>query len=151
MEYICKRLQTLTPEEKTRLRELTLATDSYMATVLADNPVESCCWLAIENNKIWGWSLVRWFTPDVRSYTFAYVSVLVSAARWRRGIGRALLAQAFNYAGEQQLTPCVFAITAGQRDFFKACQVAASVTVQCPFPRTYWQNYRFARKMLLQL
>lgn len=150
MEYVFKHLRELTVEEKKQLQELTLSVSSYMTTVLADAPGEARCWLAVENGEICGWSLIRWFAPDVRSYRFGYASVLVSAGQRRKGIGRDLIEQALVYASEQKMTPCVFAVNAEQRAFFKACQLAPQFISRQLFPRTYWQNYRFAREMMLR-
>jgi len=150
MESVFKHLRELTAEEKKQLQGLTLSANSYMTTVLADAPAEARCWLAVEDGEICGWSLIRWFAPDVRSYRLGYVSVLVAAAQRRKGIGRDLIVQALVYASEQKMTPCVFAVNAEQKAFFKACQLAPHFMTNQLFPRTYWQNYRFAREMMLR-
>jgi GNAT superfamily N-acetyltransferase len=91
------------------------------------------CFLAWSGDAIVGWSLARWFAPFEDSPRNAHISVFVDPDWRRRGLGHRLVDQAAEFAAAHRLTPWVYAGTAEQADFFRACERPVSV-VATPFP-----------------
>ena len=117
-----KPLSGLTPSERNRLRILTDGTgDSHMLAVLREHPKQALCFLARSDNEILGWSLVRWFKPFSERPRNAHLSVFVSP-EWRRcGLGRALIANAVQFAVAHGLVAWVYAGRRDQREFYRRC------------------------------
>ena len=121
-------LQAIAPLERERLCELTAGgADSHLLRVLREHPPHVRCFLAWSGDQIVGWSLAIWFAPFDQSPRNAHVSVFVDP-HWRRlGLGRVLVDQAAAFACAHRLTPWVYAGTAAQADFFRACSHPVSV------------------------
>jgi GNAT superfamily N-acetyltransferase len=105
MRIICKALRALSFPERRRVENLTLAPDSFMQTVLKDNPDSAICWLAESEERILGWSLIRWFPQDVFGRTGSYISVFVDKAHRGHGLGKLLVREAISYAREHEMRP----------------------------------------------
>ncbi len=148
LQIIQKNIRSILPEEQEQLAKLVNDTNSYMAGVLKSRPEKTTCWLAVEEDLILGWSLLRWFAPDVRSYTFAYISVFVDKTQRKQGVGRELVAQAVAHAQEQKMTPRFYAVTAEQRAFFHACGIPSFYVTPHGFPNTYWENFRYVKQAI---
>ena len=127
-------LRAISPSERSRLRELAVGgQDSHLRMVLREHPAHVQCFLAWSGDEIVGWSLARWFAPFEDSPRNAHISVFVDP-RWRRqGLGRHLIDQAAAFATAHRLIPWVYAGTAEQADFFRACGGPVKV-VTTPFP-----------------
>ena len=127
-------LRDIAPLERNRLRELTDGgQDSHLRMVLREHPAHVQCFLAWSGDEIVGWSLARWFAPFEDSPHNAHISVFVDL-RWRRqGLGRHLIDQAAEFASAHRLIPWVYAGTAEQAHFFRACSRPVKV-VSTPFP-----------------
>jgi GNAT superfamily N-acetyltransferase len=129
-----KSLRRITRAEAQRLRVLTAGgEDSHLLTVLRKRPHNVQCFLAWDGQEIVGWSLARWFAPFADSPRNAHVSVFVDPA-WRgHGLGRDLVGQAVEFAAAHRLRPWVYAGTADQLAFTRACGHPVGV-VTTPFP-----------------
>ncbi|ETR74011.1 MAG: hypothetical protein OMM_06595 [Candidatus Magnetoglobus multicellularis str. Araruama] len=149
-----KSLQSLSKDEKEALQHLTISEDSYMAFVLNQNPSKAKCWIiGIENDQadnqnIVAWSLLRWYTPDIRSVNCAYISLFVHPKFRKQGLGKRLISKTMAYAENNQLTVIVYGHTAKQHAFYKACGVNPLHITHHAFPKTYWDHYKFVKNLL---
>ena len=134
IHFESKPLRCITAAESQRLRVLTAGgTDSHLLTVLRERPHNVQCFLAWDGEEIVGWSLARWFAPFEDSPRNAHVSVFVDPAWRRHGLGRVLVGQAVDFVAAHRLRPWVYAGTADQLAFVRACGHAVGV-VATPFP-----------------
>ncbi|KPA16535.1 GCN5-related N-acetyltransferase [Candidatus Magnetomorum sp. HK-1] len=148
-----KRLNSLTDQERATVKQLTLSENSYMSFVLKENVSKAMCWLAISNNEksqtciqnIPGWSLLRWFTPDIRSENYAYISIFVQACFRKQGIGKRLIGETIAYANNNNLIPVFYGESKMQKKFYNTCNISLSQITSHAFPRIYWEHYKFVK------
>lgn len=141
------RLRALDTPTREALLALPLGDDSFMRAALLEPPGRAMCWLARDDDQPIGWSLLRWYSPDIRGVSVAYLNVFVAQA-WRRSdLGRALLRMSLDHAAEQGMRAVVHGTTAAQFDFYRASGVPERDILRAPFPRTYWEHYRFVKRM----
>lgn len=129
VSFEAKNLRDLTASEQTQLLPLTLGgQNSYMLAALRDRPEFARCFLARSEDRIIGWSLVRWFKRFEHHPRNAHLSVFVAAEWRRRGLGRCLLTHAIAFCRNHGLTPWAFAETDNQMNFYKACHADGHVS-----------------------
>ena len=135
IRIIGKSLRALAVPERKRLENLTLAADSFMRAVLSDNPETAMCWLAESEERIIGWSLLRWFPADIFGRTASYISVFVDPARRGQGLGKQLVGEAVSYARGHRMKPWFYGGRQEQINFYQACQVSPRRMTPYPFVR----------------
>jgi GNAT superfamily N-acetyltransferase len=106
IELQTKRLRQLTEEGHHDLPCFTIGRDSCMAAVVEDNPPTAQCRFGRVKRRMVGWSLLRWFEPQVRAAHNAYLSVYVGASDRGNGIGRQLVRAAMAHSQSHNLQPC---------------------------------------------
>lgn len=143
-------IRALTGAEGRCLTDLTVSRDSHVAAVLPDNPGTACCWLGGLADNIAGWSLLRWFRPEIQAFLNAYISVFVSPEHRGKGIGRLLVHAALDHDEEQEMTPIFFTSTAQQTAFYRSWGILSEFMTSHPFPRRYWDHARFIKRRLLR-
>jgi len=149
-----KRLHDLTKTEREILTNLTISEDSHMAYVLKENPSKTMSWIAQIKDKntklktIIAWSLMRWYSPDIRSVNCSYISLFVNPLFRRQGIGKQLIQRTIEYSQKNQYTPIVYGKTKLQFSFYKACGIDPAQITQKAFPKQYWEHYRFVKQYL---
>ncbi|MCG8333918.1 MAG: GNAT family N-acetyltransferase [Proteobacteria bacterium] len=117
-----------------------------MLAVLEDNPNHARCWLATERDII-GWSLIRWFEPRLKRGFDAYINVHVDSDFRKQGLGKRLITAAMAYAEENRLSYCVYGINREQQSLYRSVKIAGDRIVTFDFPRTYWEHYRFSKRL----
>lgn len=148
LELQANGVRQLSRDERRRLSRLTVGRESYMVSVLEDNPDTARCWVARWLDRIVAWSLLRWFSPDVQASHNAYISVFVDVDARGKGIGRKLVQTAMDEAEAHGLHPCFYAATRGQHTFYRACGAPAGSITRDAFPRNYWAHCRFVKNGL---
>lgn len=138
----------LTATERAQLAQLTVDNRSHMARVLQEAPLRSMCWLATEADSVAGWSLVRWYSPQVKSITMGYLSVFVDPLWRRRGLGRELVRCGVVFAEEKSMYICAYGFKKQQQEFYLSCGLREEQISRQSFPLSYWENYRFVRRLL---
>lgn len=124
-----KALRQLTYAEQTRLGELTLGTpDSLMLATLRLRPEFAQCFLARHDDRLVGWSLVRWFKAFEDRPRNAHLSIFVDREWRRHGVGRTLLGRAVAFCTEHRLVPWVYGGNADQLAFYRACPDATHIS-----------------------
>ena len=143
-----KAVCSLSSSERVSLKRLTLNEDSYLTAILKDNPVHAQCWLASLEEKIVGWSVLRWFQPRVKAKHDSFVSIYVDQEFRRRGIGKSLIESTLIFAEGSDLCPIFYGLSQMQKTFYHAVSIADNNLTIRDFPRTYWEYHRFVKGVL---
>lgn len=135
IRIVRKTVRALSITERRQLEHLTLPSGSFMRTVLHDNPEPALCWLAESKGHILGWSLIRWFPPDIFGRTGSYISVFVDNIYRGHGVGKLLVEEAVGYARERRMRPKFYGASQEQVGFYRSCHVPPPHIISQPFYR----------------